>query len=60
METKKCSELSNSEIKEYLLTLENEFEAKKTKLREICEELKEIENAYTDAQNEIKIRKTIF
>ena len=60
METKKCSELSNSEIKEYLLTLENEFEAKKAKLREICEELKEIENAYIDAQNEIKIRKTIF
>lgn len=60
MEVKKCSELNNSELREYIMSLENEFEAKKAKLREMCEDLKEIEDAYNDAQTEISIRKTIF
>jgi len=60
MEVKKCSELNNSELREYIMSLENEFEAKKAKLREMCEDLKKIEEAYNDAQTEIKIRKTIF
>ena len=60
MEAKNCSELSNSELKLYLESLNNEFEAKKAKIKELCEELVEIENAYNDAQNEINIRRTIF
>lgn len=60
MERKDCSEMSNSDLKAYISTLENEFEAKKSKMKEICNELKEIEDAYNDAQNEIKIRRTVF
>lgn len=60
METKNCAELSNAEIKEYIMSLENEFETKKAKIKEICKELEEIEHAYNAAQTEMKIRKTIF
>lgn len=60
MESRKCSDMSNVEIKQYLLTLENEFEAKKTKVKEMCEELKEIEEEYIKAQNEMNLRKTVF
>lgn len=60
MEVKNCSELSNSEIKLYLESLNNEFESKKAKIKELCEELIEIEKAYNDAQTEINIRRTIF
>lgn len=60
MEIKNCSELSNSEIKEYVMSLENEFEAIKAKIRSLCEELEKIESAYNSAQNEIKLRKTVF
>lgn len=60
MERKKCSDLNNSEIREYVMSLENEYEAKKAKIKLMCEELIEIENAYNEAQNEIKIRKTVF
>lgn len=52
--------MSNVEIKQYLLTLENEFEAKKAKVKEMCEELKEIEEEYIKAQNEMNLRKTVF
>ena len=55
MEVKNCAELSNSEIKEY-----NEFEATKAKIKELCTKLTEIEHAYTDAQTEINLRRTIF
>jgi hypothetical protein len=60
MERKKCADLNNSEIREYVMSLENEYEAKKAKIKLMCEELIEIENAYNEAQNEIKIRKTVF
>lgn len=60
MERKKCTDLNNSEIREYVMSLENEYEAKKAKIKLMCEELIEIENAYNEAQNEIKIRKTVF
>ena len=60
MESRKCSDMSNVEIKQYLLTLENEFEAKKAKVKEMCEELKEIEEEYIKAQNEMNLRKTVF
>lgn len=60
MERKKCADLNNSEIREYIMSLENEYEAKKAKIKLMCEELIEIENAYNEAQNEMKIRKTVF
>ena len=60
MEIKNCSELSNSEIKEYIESLNNEFEATKAKIKDLCTKLTEIEHAYTAAQTEINIRRTIF
>ena len=60
MEFKKCSELTNSELKLYIQSLTDEFEAKKAKLAEICKEMEELEAQYNSAQNEINLRKTIF
>ena len=57
---KKSSDLTNAELKQYISTLENEFEAIKAKIKVLCEELKQVENAYGEATNEINIRKTIF
>lgn len=60
MEAKDTSKMSNSELKLYLTSLENEFEAKKAKLKEMCEELEDIQFEYSNAQNELKIRKNIY
>lgn len=60
MEKKKCSELNNMELKEYSISIENEFEAKKAKLQELCEELADLEDVYNEIQNEMKIRRTIY
>lgn len=60
MEVKNCSELTNAELKTYSMSLENEFEAVKAKIKVLCEQLEEIEKEYNIAQNEMKIRKTIF
>ena len=60
MEFKKSTDLTNIELKQYITSLENEFEAIKAKMKVLCDELKEVETAYNEAQSEIKIRKTIF
>jgi uncharacterized protein involved in exopolysaccharide biosynthesis len=60
MEAKDTSKMSNSELKLYLTSLENKFEAKKAKLKEMCEELEDIQFEYSNAQNELKIRKNIY
>ena len=60
MVEKNCSELSNSEIKEYIMTLENEFEATKAKIKVLCKELEAIESAFEKAQTEINLRKVVF
>lgn len=60
MEKKKCSELSNSEIKLYMETLSNMFENKKNELTKICEDMEEIENEYLSAKRELDIRKNIL
>ena len=60
MEKKECSELTNAEIKEYVLTLENAFEAQKAKIKKECEVLQEIENEYNKALTEINTRRVIF
>jgi hypothetical protein len=53
-------EMSNSEIKLHIESLKNEFEAKKIKLRKVCEEMNEIEKKYLEANNELNIRKNIY
>ena len=60
MEKENTKNMSNTEIKVYLLQLENEFEAKKNNIKKICEELIELEHEYNSAQNELNIRKTIY
>ncbi len=60
MEELNCSEMNNSELKEYAIKLENEFNAKKAKIKEMCEELKAIEIAFGKVQTELNIRKTIY
>lgn len=60
MEKKDASSMSNSEIKLYLETLNNEFEAKKAKLVELCKEIEDIQFEYTNAEIELKIRKNIY
>ena len=56
----KYNEMSNSEIRMRIETLKNEFEAKKIKLRELCEEMGEIEKEYLEANNELSVRKNIY
>lgn len=56
----KYSDLSNSELKILIETFKNEFEGKKIKLKEICEEMANIEKQYIDAINELNIRKNIY
>lgn len=54
------SEMTNSELKEVIVKLENEFEAQKSKIKKECELLQEIENEYLKVQREISTRKVIF
>lgn len=60
MEQIDYSGLSNSELKEATIKLENEFEAQKAKITKECERLQEIENEYVKVQREINTRKVIF
>ena len=60
MEKIKYNELSNSEIKLRLETLENEFESKKKDLVKLCEEMDKIEKEYLEAKQELEIRKNIY
>ena len=59
-EKKDAKELSNSELKIYLKTHEDSFEAKKIELRAICEEMDAIEKEYLDAKHQLEIRRNIF
>lgn len=60
MEKKDCTEMSNNDIKLYLISLENEFEAKKKHIKQLCDELVELEQEYQQATNELNIRKTVY
>lgn len=51
--------LSNNELKLYKLSLENEFEAIKAKIKELERTLDELSAEYRKAENEEKIRRTI-
>ena len=51
MEKKDCKNMRNSEIKLYMETLNNEYEAKKNKIVGLCKEMEELEHWYKDAEN---------
>ena len=53
-------EMSNSELKLQIESLRNIFESKKNMLKNICEEMGEVEKEYLDATHELKIRKNIL
>lgn len=57
---KNCKELSNAEISQYKIELENEFNAMRDKINAMCDELDKIEKEYNNAENELKIRKGGF
>ena len=48
MEFKNPSELSNSELKLYMLSMENEFEAIKAQIAKLCTSLEEVDNEYKE------------
>lgn len=60
MEKKKYNEMSNSELKLEIESLKNMFESKKIVLKDICEDMAEIEREYLTATNELNIRKNIY
>lgn len=60
MDKQNCSEMSNSEIKIYLKTLDEEFEAKKNLVKQICAEMDKIEKKYRSAEQELNHRKNIY
>ena len=60
MEKRNYTEMSNSELKLQIESLRNIFESKKNMLRNICEEMGEVEKEYLDATHELEIRKNIL
>lgn len=60
MVKKDCKTMSNSEIKLYKMTLENDYEATKAKINELMSHLEELDREYIRAEEEEKIRRTTF
>ena len=60
MEKRNYKEMSNSELKLQIESLRNIFESKKNMLKNICEEMGEVEKEYLNASQELKIRKNIL
>lgn len=60
MKKRNYKEMSNSELKLQIESLRNIFESKKNMLKNICEEMGEVEKEYLDATHELKIRKNIL
>ena len=54
------SNMSNTELKLCIETLQNEFDTKKSELIKICGEIEEIQRKYNDANREINSRKNVF
>ena len=53
------SEMSNSELQLQIETLRNMFESKKNTLKNICEEMGDIEKEYFKVLHELNIRKNL-
>ena len=60
MEKRNYKEMSNSELKLQIESLRNIFESKKNMLKNICEQMGEVEKEYLNATHELKIRKNIL
>ena len=57
---KDCKMMSNNELKLYKLSLENEYEAVKAKIKTLEETLDNLDREYAKAENEEKIRRITF
>ena len=60
MDFKNPSDLSNNDLKIYMLSLENEFEALKSKLKAAIDEIESVGREYDKCKNELSIRKKII
>lgn len=60
MEKKDYTGMSNAEIKQDMLRLENEFEATKNEMKKLGEKLVELNGEYKKATSELERRKTIY
>ena len=60
MKKENYNNMSNSELKLAIETLSNEFEAKKTQLVKICEEMDGIEKKYLAVKHELDNRKNLY
>ena len=60
MEKVNYNEMGNSELKMYIERLSNEFEGKKIKLKELCEDMDRIEREYLKAKHELEIRRNLY
>jgi uncharacterized coiled-coil DUF342 family protein len=54
------SNMTNSELKLAIETLQNEFDAKKSTMLKLCEEIEEIQKKYNAINGEINLRKNMF
>lgn len=60
MERNDYVNMSNSELRVLISTIENEFEAKKSKLLRLCEELQALQLKHKNVNNELSSRKNTF
>ena len=58
MITKDIKNMSNNELKLYKLSLENEYEAIKSKIKNLDEKLDSLDREYIKVENEENIRRT--
>lgn len=52
--------MTNTELKLCIETIQNEFEAKKQEMIKLCEDMENIQNRYNAVNAEINIRKIVF
>lgn len=52
--------MSNTELKLCIETLQNEFDVKKNEIVKLCSELENIQRKYNEINAEINLRKNIF
>ena len=52
--------MSNTELRICIETLQNEFDAKKNEIIKLCSELEDIQRKYNEINAEINLRKNIF
>ena len=60
MEKKDYTGMSNAQIKQDMMRLENEFETIKLKMKEMGAQLVELNAEYKKAETELNRRKTIY